>query len=33
MKEDKLALLKAVDSGDTDLGKFSADTWCCLTLI
>jgi hypothetical protein len=24
MKEDKLALLKAVDSGDTNLGKFRA---------
>ena len=23
MKEDKLALVKAVDSGDTDLGSFS----------
>jgi hypothetical protein len=26
MKEDKLALVKAVDSGDTDLGKCFAST-------
>ena len=29
MKEDKLALVKAVDSGDTDLGKPPICLFCC----
>jgi hypothetical protein len=33
MKEDKLALIKAVDSGDTDLGKRFPSTPVALLLI